>query len=280
MPANRRRLLLATATASLFASVLPGCAQTPPKEEFKPVVGQAGKDVIWVPTPDEVVQRMLDMAELRPGERVVDLGSGDGKIAIAAARRGARARGIEYNPDMVALSRRNARAAGVQVSFEQGDIFKADFKDADVVTLYLLPTLNERLRPILLEMKPGTRVTSHQFRMGEWEPDRTDELAGRDAHLWIVPAKVGGNWSVRIGNEPPLQLEVKQQFQKLEVHTVAGSNRTALARTSLRGTAIRFEVPAATGALSFQGTVEASGRILGTVTSPNGQRRPFTATRS
>jgi SAM-dependent methyltransferase len=279
MPFKRRHLLTA-ATATLIASALPGCAQTPPREEFKPVVGQAGKDVIWVPTPDEVVQRMLDMAELRPGERVVDLGSGDGKIAIAAARRGARARGIEYNPDMVALSKRNARAAGVQVDFEQGDIFKADFRDADVVTLYLLPTLNERLRPILLEMKPGTRVTSHQFRMGDWQPDRTDELAGRDAHLWIVPAKVGGTWSVRVANEPPLQVELQQQFQKIEGHAVVGGARTALARTTLRGTAIQFEFPAATGTLRFEGTVEPSGRILGTATSTTGQRRPFTATRA
>jgi SAM-dependent methyltransferase len=275
----KRRYLLTAAAASLLAGALPGCAQTPaPTEEFKPMVGQAGKDVIWVPTPDDVVQRMLDMVELRPGERVVDLGSGDGKIAIAAARRGARARGIEYNPDMVALSRRNARAAGVQVDFEQGDIFKADFRDADVVTLYLLPTLNERLRPILLDMKPGTRVTSHQFRMGDWEPDRTDQLAGRDAHLWIVPAKVGGTWTVRVGNEPPLQVELTQQFQKLEGHAVAGGNRTALARASLRGTAIQFEMPAATGALRFEGKVE-TNRILGTVISPPGQRRPFTATR-
>jgi len=156
-----RRHFLASASISLLAPFLPGCAQSQ-REEYKPVVGQAGKDVIWVPTPDAVVQRMLDMAELKPGEKVVDLGSGDGKIAIAAARRGAIARGIEYNPDMVAVSRRNAQAAGVQVDFQQGDIFQADFRDADIVTLYLLPSLNERLQPILLEMKPGTRVTSHQ----------------------------------------------------------------------------------------------------------------------
>jgi 2-polyprenyl-3-methyl-5-hydroxy-6-metoxy-1,4-benzoquinol methylase len=118
-----RRHFLASASISLLAPFLPGCAQSQ-REEYKPVVGQAGKDVIWVPTPDAVVQRMLDMAELKPGEKVVDLGSGDGKIAIAAARRGAIARGIEYNPDMVAVSRRNAQAAGVKVDFQQGDIFR------------------------------------------------------------------------------------------------------------------------------------------------------------
>ncbi|HYF19615.1 MAG TPA: class I SAM-dependent methyltransferase, partial [Ramlibacter sp.] len=184
------------AAALLLLPLVGACAQTPEKEEFKPSVGQAGKDVIWVPTPDAVVDRMLELAQVRAGERVVDLGSGDGKIAIAAAKRGAIARGIEYNPDMVQLSRRNARAAGVNVDFQQGDIFVSNFTDADVITLYLLPSLNEKLRPILLNMKPGTRVTSHQFTMGDWKPDRTDDVSGRDAHLWIVPAKVAGKWTV------------------------------------------------------------------------------------
>ncbi len=277
---RQRRLLLNAASASLLATGLWGCAQAEKKEEFKPVVGQSGKDVIWVPTPDEVVQRMLDMAELRSGERVVDLGSGDGKIAIAAAKRGARARGIEYNPDMVTLSRRNARDQGVRVDFEQGDIFKADFTEADVITLYLLPTLNERLRPILLDMKPGTRVTSHQFRMGDWQPDRTDELSGREAHLWIVPAKVAGTWSVRVGDDAPIQLELQQQFQKLQGHATVGGSRVALAQPQLRGPAIRFEVPSGSGPLRFEGTADHQGRMQGTATTASGQRRPFRATRS
>ncbi|MBL0420728.1 methyltransferase domain-containing protein [Ramlibacter sp. AW1] len=275
-----RRHLLTAASAAVLVALLPGCAQTPEKK-FEPVVGQAGKDVIWVPTPDEVVQRMLDMAEVKPGERVVDLGSGDGKIAIAAARRGARARGIEYNPDMVALSRRNAREAGVQVDFRQGDIFKEDFREADVVTLYLLPTLNERLRPILLDMKPGTRVTSHQFRMGDWMPDRTDELASREAHLWIVPAKVAGKWNLRVADAQPVPLELSQRYQNVEGHAQVEGNRVPLEQAKLRGSAIRFDLPAGNiGALRFEGTVDPAGRMQGTVTSPAGQRRPFTATRS
>jgi SAM-dependent methyltransferase len=277
-----RRHLIAAGSASLLLPLFSGCAtQTPPKEDFKPVVGQAGKDVIWVPTPDAVVERMLDMAELKRGERVVDLGSGDGKIAIAAARRGARARGIEYNPDMVALSKRNARDAGVDVQFEQGDIFKADFRDADVVTLYLLPSLNEKLRPILLDMKPGTRVTSHQFNMGDWEPDRSDDLAGRVAHLWIVPAKVAGTWAVSVGDERPMQVSLRQEFQKVFGQATVGGNRVQVENAKLRGANISFAVPAGAGApMRFEGTAEGPGRMAGTVTMANGQRRPFTAIRA
>ena len=280
MQADRRHLL-AAASASLLAPLLPGCAQTPPRSDYKPVVGQAGKDVIWVPTPDAVVDRMLDMVELQRGERLVDLGSGDGKIAIAAAKRGARARGIEYNPDMVALSQRNARAAGVNVDFQQGDIFQVDFREADIVTLYLLPTLNERLRPILLEMKPGTRVASHQFRMGEWQPDRTDDVSGREAHLWIVPAKVGGNWSVRVGDDAPFQLQLLQQYQHLNGDAIVGGRRVPLELPRLRGAAVRFDVPAggSAGTMRFEGTAD-GGRMQGNVTMAGGVRRPFTATRA
>ena len=279
MPSTRRQFV-AAASAPLILALLSSCAQSPPREDYKPVVGQAGKDVIWVPTPDAVVQRMLDLAEVKRGDRVVDLGSGDGKIAIAAAKRGARARGIEYNPDMVVVSRRNARDAGVEVDFMQGDIFQSDFSDADVVTLYLLPNLNERLRPILLNMKPGTRVTSHQFRMGEWQPDQSDDLAGREAHLWIVPAKVGGTWVVRVPDEPPIQVELQQQYQKLEGRALVGGNRVDLQLPRLRGPAIRFDIPAgAARTMRFEGTADNGGRMEGTMTA-GGQRKPFTATRS
>jgi SAM-dependent methyltransferase len=277
---STRRQFVATASASLLLPLLSSCAQSPPRNDYTPVVGQEGKDVIWVPTPDAVVQRMLDLAEVKRGDRVVDLGSGDGKIAIAAARRGARARGIEYNRNMVALSQRNAREAGVEVDFRQGDIFETDFSDADVVTLYLLPTLNERLRPILLDMKPGTRVTSHQFRMGEWQPDESDELAGREAHLWIVPAKVGGTWMVRVADGPPMQVQLRQQYQKLEGQALVGGNRVELQLPRLRGSAIRFDIPAGSaGTMRFEGTADNGGRMEGTVTAA-GQRKPFSATRS
>ncbi len=171
---------------------------------YQPSVGQAGKDVIWVPTPDTLVKAMLTAAKVTPADFVVDLGCGDGRIPIAAAREfGARAHGIDYNGDMVALARRNAERAGLRgkVSFQRADIFETDFSTATVVTLYLLPNLNLKLRPTLLAMKPGTRVVSNAFDMGDWEADevvRTDEATG---YLWIVPAQVSGRWAFEIGND-------------------------------------------------------------------------------
>ncbi|HVL58273.1 MAG TPA: methyltransferase domain-containing protein, partial [Burkholderiaceae bacterium] len=174
------------ATAALEASALDrkDCERV-----YKPQSGQDGKDVIWVPTPDELVAKMLEMAQVGPKDRVFDLGSGDGKIAIAAAKRGARATGIEYNPDMVKLARCYAEVAGVKdrADIVHGDIFKEDFSSATVVTMYLLPELNLRLRPTILKMAPGTRVTSHAFTMGDWEPDAKFEVDFRTGYLWIVP---------------------------------------------------------------------------------------------
>ena len=188
-------------------------------EKYQPEVGQAGKDVIWVPTPDSLVKAMLTVAEVKPTDYVVDLGSGDGKIAIAAARDfGARSLGVEYNPDMVALARRNAQRAGVsgKASFINGDIFETDFTDASVVTMYLLPSLNLKLRDTLLKMKPGTRILSHAFTMGEWEPERTISTDDATGYFWIVPAQVAGRWAFEVGNER-FAAEIGQQFQKLSV---------------------------------------------------------------
>jgi SAM-dependent methyltransferase len=250
--------------------------------EYRPEVGQQGKDVVWVPTPDEVVQKMLDMAQLKAGERVVDLGSGDGKIAIAAAQRGARSRGIEFNPDLVELSRRKAREAGVEVQFEQGDIFKADFRNADVVTLYLLPSLNERLRPILLRMKPGTRVTSHQFMMGDWEPDQTAEVGSRRAHLWIVPAQLEGRWQVQLDGQPePIALRLRQRFQMLEGSAQWNGREAALAEARVVGPSVNFTLVDADGASHrFEGRAEGAKRLSGrTVAQADGRRMAFVASR-
>jgi SAM-dependent methyltransferase len=224
---------------------------------------------------------MLDMANVKAGERVVDLGSGDGKIAIAAAKRGAIARGIEYNPDMVALSRRNAQAQRVNVDFIQGDIFALDFTDADVITLYLLPQLNERLRPILLDMKPGTRVASHQFNMGDWEPDRTDDFEGHRALFWVVPAKVAGNWTVRVAGQPDLPLRLEQRYQALEGHGTRGGTAVPLQASRIDGPRISFSLPDATGGvMRFEGTAGHTGPMKGTVTMADGRRTSFTAERS
>jgi SAM-dependent methyltransferase len=184
-------------------------------ETFQPEVGQAGKDVIWVPTPDALVKAMLTTAEVKPSDIVVDLGSGDGKIAISAARDfGARARGIEFNPDMVALARRNAQRAGVagKATFQQGDIFETDFTDATVITMYLLPSLNLKLRDTLLKMKPGTRIVSHAFSMAEWEPERTITTDEATGYYWIVPANLAGRWAFEVGSER-FAAELGQQFQ-------------------------------------------------------------------
>ncbi|MFN3371922.1 MAG: methyltransferase domain-containing protein [Sphingomonadaceae bacterium] len=186
-------------------------------DKFRPEIGQAGKDVIWVPTPDSLVKAMLTVAEVKPGDFVVDLGSGDGKIAIAAARDfGARAMGIEYNPEMVALARRNANRAGVanKVTFLEGDIFKSDFSEATVVTLYLLPSLNLRLRDTLLKMKPGTRIVSHAFSMGDWEPERTITTDDATGYFWIVPANIAGRWAFEVGHDR-FMIEFGQQYQNL-----------------------------------------------------------------
>ena len=194
----------------------PAAAQQQGDKEFTPQVGQAGKDVIWVPTPPELVEKMLQMARITPNDFVIDLGSGDGRIAIAAAKKfGARSMGVEYNPDMVALSNREAQRQGVadKVKFVKADIFETDFSQATVLTLYLLPSLNLKLRPTILNMKPGTRVVSHAFSMDDWQPDQVESVEGRTAYLWIVPARVEGTW--RWGSARGYELVLRQHFQNI-----------------------------------------------------------------
>ncbi|WP_454694695.1 SAM-dependent methyltransferase [Achromobacter aegrifaciens] len=208
---------LALACAPLAAQSASAAAQANEQKEYVPDVGQDGKDVIWVPTPQALVDTMLDMAKVTPKDRLMDLGSGDGRTVITAAQRGLTAQGIEYNPDLVELSRRNAERAGVadRATFVTADLFATDLSQADVITMFLLSTINEKLRPRLLELAPGTRIVSNSFRMGDWEPD-AEETVKQDcstyctALLWIVPAKVAGNWEV---DGQPLQLE--QRYQRL-----------------------------------------------------------------
>ena len=199
-----RRLSLA-----LFLAVLAATASAraqPAKSEYKPHVGQEGKDVIWVPTPQALVDKMLDMAKVTPKDYVIDLGSGDGRTVITAAKRGAKALGIEYNPDMVELSKRNAAKEGVsdRASFAKADLFESDFSDATVITMFLLPGINIRLRPKLLDLRPGTRIVSNSFTMGEWAADEEGTVKNGCASyctalLWIVPAKVEGTWELPQG---------------------------------------------------------------------------------
>ena len=229
--------------AALFAAASAAYAQ---QKDFKPHVGQQGKDVVWVPTPDEVVERMLNMAQTKPEDYVIDLGAGDGKIAIAAAKKfGARSLGIEYNPDMAALAQRNAQAAGVvgRAQIVQGDIFVTDFTQATVLTMYLLPSLNMKLRPQILAMRPGTRVVAHAFNMEDWEADESSDVDGRRAYLWIVPANVSGRWAMELsgaGGSEKLSLNLDQKFQKIEGVAYLGSILAGLREPRLSGFRIGF----------------------------------------
>ena len=220
-----------------FAAVL----QVASAQEFEPSVGQEGKDVIWVPTPEYLVEAMLDMAKVTPDDYLIDLGSGDGRIVIAAAKRRVRALGIEYNRDMVELSRRNAQKAGVsdKASFLNADLFESDFSKATVITMYLLPHLNLKLRPTILNMKPGTRIVSHAFTMGEWSPDQTVEVEGRTAYLWIVPAKVEGVW-VWTTDTGKAELTINQEFQNIKGTLKLNGKERPFKDAKLQGDEIRF----------------------------------------
>jgi SAM-dependent methyltransferase len=271
------------AAGALLVLAATAGAQTaaPTPADFQPVIGQQGKDVIWVPTTPMILERMLRMAQVTPRDLVVDLGSGDGRIAIAAAKDfGARARGLEYNPDMVELSKREAIKAGVadRVSFEQADIFKADFSSATVVTMYLLPNLNRDLRPILLKMKPGTRVASHQFDMGEWEPDEQCDLAGRQCFFWVVPAQVSGTWKIKAGAAEH-EIALKQTFQKVSGFATVANGKSSLREPILRADQLRFSLIDDAGVQhDFAGQVSGTS-FKGTVR--NGTRTvPFEATRT
>jgi SAM-dependent methyltransferase len=270
-----RRSALAVALAVFAAAA----AAQQGQKEYTPQVGQAGKDVIWVPTPEELVERMLRMAQTTPNDFVVDLGSGDGRTPIAAAKKfGARALGIEYNPDMVELSNRAATKEGVagKVRFVKADIFESDFSQATVVTMYLLPGLNLKLRPKLLEMKPGTRLASHQFNMDDWEPDEVSNLDGRRAYLWIVPAKVQGNWRLQAGAEG-FDLALEQKYQKLEGSVKLGAVNAGLRDARLTGDKIVFAFVDNAGVRrDFTGRV--SGNAMeGTVKTDTGLESKWTA---
>src|SRR2546430_620676 len=225
---------LVRAVALLTALAVPFAVSA---QKFEPQVGQAGKDVIWVPTPDEVVDRMLTMAQVGPSDFHMDLGSGDGKIVIAAAKRGAKALGIEYNPDMVKVAQDNAQKAGVadKATFRRADIFQTDFSQATVITLYLLPALNMKLRPLLLSMKPGTRVVSHSFTMEDWEADEISTMDGRRAYFWLVPANVMGNWSLDAAGQKS-EIAFEQTFQKINgTINLGGTVLGGLREARLRG---------------------------------------------
>jgi SAM-dependent methyltransferase len=272
-----RKLALACAVAAIpLAAPLAQTAtpQAPAAGAYEPRVGQEGKDVIWVPTAQTLVDRMLEMGEVTADDYVVDLGSGDGRTVISVAKLGARGHGIEYNPDLVNLSKQNAEAAGVadRATFTQADIFESDFSDADVITLFLLPDLNVRLRPTLLDMKPGTRVVSNSFNMGDWTPDDSVEVAGEcenwcRAYKWVVPAKVAGEWQV--GED---QLALDQTYQMLSGSLTKDGANHEISDAKMDGRTISFTA----GGTRYTGEVADDNTM--TIATEGGE--PMNATRS
>jgi hypothetical protein len=232
---------------------------------YEPTVGQEGKDVVWVPTPMTLVNKMLDMAKLTPQDFHMDLGSGDGRTVIAAAKRGARSMGIEYNPDMVELAKRNAAKEGVtaRATFVKADLFETDFSKANVITLFLLPDINLKLRPKILNMKPGTRIVSNTFTMGDWQADETGhadngcESSWCTALLWIVPAKVAGSYKT-----PQGEVTLKQEFQML-----TGTLRTEGKTFALEGKVIGEDISFSAGGKSYSGKLKGKTLELQPMTS-------------
>jgi len=262
-----RRTALVMSIALLGAGAHAQTAATAQKP-FEPSVGQPGKDVVWVPTPQALVDKMLDMAKVTPADYVMDLGSGDGRTVITAAKRGATAVGIEYNPDMVELSKRNAAEAKVtaKATFVKADLFQTDLSKATVITMFLLPSINMQLRPKLLNLKPGTRIVSNSFTMEDWEADETatidqDCTNWCTALFWIVPAKVAGTWKLPTG-----VLKLTQQFQN-----VSGTLGTSpIENGKLRGDQLTFTV----------GTTKYSAKVdRNTMVGSGGQAAAWTAVR-
>lgn len=259
------RFFTVLAALAAFAGAPAATAQNAARD-FSPTIGQEGKDVIWVPTPQALVEKMLDMAKLTARDIHYDLGSGDGRTVITAAKRGAQAVGVEYNPDMVALSERAAAREGVagKAKFIQGDIFQTDFSQATVITLYLLPSLNVKLRPTILRMKPGTRVVSHAFNMDDWQPDQTENVEGRTAYLWIVPAPVEGTWRWSASGDGPKEYELtlRQQYQQVEGLIKLEGKMGQLRNVKLAGDQLSFSVHEISGA---SGNVrrDFAGRVSG-----------------
>ena len=268
-----RRALSTFIFVSFAVCWLQACSVLQP-ETYVPQRGQMGKDVMWLPTSDDLVLKMLDAAKVGPQDELVDLGAGDGKIPIAAARHfGARAWGIEYNKDLAALAQRNAQRAGVaeRVRIVHGDIFKEDFSKATVVTMYLLEELNAQLRPTILAMKPGTRVLSNTFSMGDWEPDQVIRVTNGTGYFWTVPANVAGLWTLSgLDEKGNATLKLDQIFQRIAgTLTLQGKTQNLLG-ARMEGAVLHFSFVNADGLLKAV-KVLVNGQVLsGEVTGPYG----------
>ena len=265
---------LAVALAVALTAGSAAAQQTP--KPFEPQVGQAGKDVVWVPSNDEVVEKMLDLAKVTPQDFVIDLGSGDGRNVIAAARRGARALGVEFNPQMVELSRQNAQKAGVadRATFVEGDMYEADISRATALILFLLPVNLEKLTPRFLDMKPGSRIVDNTYAIPGWEPDVAEQVDGEcqtwcTALMWIVPARVHGTWRL-----PDGEIEFDQTFQMVTGTIKTASGSAQIEQGRLRGEEVAFIA----GGSAYTGRVTGD-TIQGQVKGPGGERA-WSATRA
>jgi SAM-dependent methyltransferase len=256
------KLLPALLAVAIAGAVAPGHALAQPA----PATPAASRtpDVVFVPTPQPVVDAMLKMANVKPGEMVYDLGCGDGRAVITAAKSfGARGIGVDIDPKRIEESVENAKAAGVtdRVQFKQEDLFEMQFSDADVLFLYLLPRLNVRLRPrILDELKPGTRVVSHAFSMGDWDPDQRDEVEGKTIYFWKVPAKVAGDWKVTLPGGEEATLSLTQEYQKVSGTVKTKDKSLPVSEGTLDGKTLVFAF--GSGADAGKGTFEIEGRRL------------------
>ena len=246
----------AAALLALIAGIAPAQTPSAPAATYEPTSGQEGKDVIWLPTPQVVVDKMLEVARVGPKDYVIDLGSGDGRTVITAAKLGARATGIEYNPDMVEFARRNAEKAGVagKATFAKADLFETSFARASVVTMFLLPDINLKLRPKILALKPGTRIVSNTFTMGDWEPDTKVEMNGKPGCessyctvlFWMVPRRVAGTYKVAQG-----EITLKQKYQKL-----SGTLKTDSGMREIKGRVRGENIEFAAGDKKYRGRLK------------------------
>lgn len=271
----RSSVLLLIVTLSILVTNAAALSAQTGTSGYEPKVGMPGKDVVWVPNPPEMVERMMDLARVTPKDLVVDLGSGDGRNVIAAAKRGARARGVEYNLDLVEYSRRQAVEAGVadRATFVQGDMYEADFSDATVLALFLLPENLRKLMPKIIELKPGTRIVANTFGLAGWTPEETTRMekgcqSWCEAMLYIVPARVQGTWKIQDGT-----IELQQEYQTITGSMTTGNKTMPIENAKIRGEEIRFTV----GGVTYTGRVNGD-RIEGSRKAGDGDR-PFTALR-
>lgn len=266
------RLVLLAASLALGSAA--AHAQAQPKQGYEPHVGQEGKDVVWVPTSQALVDRMLDLGKVTASDYLIDLGSGDGRTVITAVKRGARALGIEYNPDMVELAKRNAQKEGVgdKARFRKADLFETDLSEATVITMFLLPTINMKLRPKLLDLRPGTRIVTNSFTMEDWKSDasataETGCTSYCTAYLWIVPAKVDGTWKT-----PQGELVLRQAFQEF-TGNLKGSQPVVVTGGKLDGDRISFRA----GNTRYEGRV--NGKTIDGIATTGTNATKWTATR-